>query len=73
VRANKAGCLDRCADGPTVVVYPEGVWYWIGTKADVTEIMERHILKGEIVDRLRMADPEASAMNMNFEPPFRKG
>ena len=27
VRANKAGCLDYCAQGPTVVVYPEGVWY----------------------------------------------
>ncbi len=27
VRANAAGCLDACAHGPTVVVYPEGVWY----------------------------------------------
>ena len=27
VRANRAGCLDQCEHGPTVVVYPEGVWY----------------------------------------------
>ncbi len=54
VRANKAGCLDHCEYGPSVVIYPEGVWYWVGTEADVTEIMERHILKGEIVERLLM-------------------
>jgi (2Fe-2S) ferredoxin len=40
VRANKAGCLDQCEYGPSVVIYPEGVWYWVGKEADVTEIME---------------------------------
>jgi len=54
VRANSAGCLDLCAMGPTVVVYPEGVWYFIDTPEDVKEIVRCHILKGEIVDRLRM-------------------
>jgi (2Fe-2S) ferredoxin len=54
VRANKAGCLDHCEYGPSVVVYPEGVWYWVGSEADVTEIMERHVVKGEIVERLLM-------------------
>ena len=56
VRANKAGCLDHCEMGPSVVIYPEGVWYWVGTEADVTEIMERHVMKGEIVSRLLMPD-----------------
>ncbi len=69
VRANQAGCLDMCANGPTVVIYPEGVWYWIGSKDDVTEIMERHVLKGEIVERLRMPDVASSPMPMGFEPP----
>ena len=41
VRANKAGCLDHCAQGPSVVIYPEGVWYQVKSEADVTEIMER--------------------------------
>ena len=58
VRANKAGCLDHCADGPSVVIYPEGVWYWVGTEADVTELMERHVLKGEVVERLLMPGHE---------------
>jgi (2Fe-2S) ferredoxin len=58
VRANKAGCLDHCDLGPSVVIYPEGVWYWVGSEADVTEIMERHVMKGEIVERLLMPDHE---------------
>ena len=39
-----------------MVIYPEGVWYWIGSEADVTEIMERHVLRGEVVTRLLMPD-----------------
>lgn len=54
VRANKAGCLDHCEYGPSVVIYPEGVWYWVGNEADVTEIMERHVVQGELVERLLM-------------------
>jgi (2Fe-2S) ferredoxin len=54
VRANAAGCLDSCADGPTVVVYPEGVWYGHVRVEDVPEIVERHLVKGEPVERLRI-------------------
>lgn len=54
VRANKAGCLDHCEYGPSVVIYPEGVWYWVGSESDVREIMERHICQGQIVERLLM-------------------
>jgi (2Fe-2S) ferredoxin len=39
-----------------VVVYPEGVWYRVRSEADVKEIMERHIVKGEPVERLLMPD-----------------
>jgi (2Fe-2S) ferredoxin len=59
VRANKAGCLDHCALGPSVVIYPEGVWYSVKTESDVTEIMERHVLNGEVVTRLLMPDHPA--------------
>lgn len=52
VRANAAGCLDACATGVTVVVYPEAVWYGGVTLADVPEIVERHLIKGEVVERL---------------------
>lgn len=56
IRANKAGCLDQCEHGPTVVVYPDGVWYGHVTEADVPEIVERHLVGGEPVARLRLAD-----------------
>jgi (2Fe-2S) ferredoxin len=54
VRANGAGCLDACEHGATVVVYPEGIWYGGVTPADVPEIVERHLVAGEPVERLRI-------------------
>ncbi|MFO0980669.1 MAG: (2Fe-2S) ferredoxin domain-containing protein [Planctomycetota bacterium] len=54
VRANMAGCLDQCELGVTVVIYPDAVWYGHVTPPDVIEIMDRHIGKGEIVERLRI-------------------
>ena len=56
VRANKSGCLDQCEHGPTVVVYPEAVWYGRVTLADVDEIIASHILGGQPVTRLMIAD-----------------
>jgi (2Fe-2S) ferredoxin len=58
VRANKAGCLDNCARGVSVVVYPEAVWYGGVTVQDVAEIVERHLVGGEPVERLRLKDQE---------------
>ena len=52
VRINKAGCLDRCQEGPILVVYPEAVWYTYVDRDDIDEIIDRHIVKGEIVERL---------------------
>ena len=52
VRVNKAGCLDRCEEGPCLVVYPDNVWYTYVDREDIDEIIDRHILKGEIVERL---------------------
>jgi len=56
VRANKAGCLDQCEVGPTVVVYPEAVWYGHVTPADVDEIIDSHIIGGQPVERLVIPD-----------------
>jgi (2Fe-2S) ferredoxin len=56
VRANKSGCLDQCELGPTVVVYPEAVWYGRVTPADVDEIIESHIVNGKLVERLIIPD-----------------
>lgn len=54
LRANAAGCLDACAFGTSVVVYPEGVWYAGVQVEDVLEIVESHLLGGRPVERLRM-------------------
>jgi len=54
VRINKAGCLDRCEEGPCVVVYPDNVWYTYIDREDIDEIIDRHLVKGEIVERLRI-------------------
>ncbi len=56
VRANKSGCLDQCEIGPTVVVYPDAVWYGCVTPADVDEIIDSHIIGGRPVERLIIPD-----------------
>jgi (2Fe-2S) ferredoxin len=52
VRINKAGCLDACKFGPTLVVYPDDVWYQPRTKEDMEEILQHHIQNGQVVERL---------------------
>ncbi|MGL4230087.1 MAG: (2Fe-2S) ferredoxin domain-containing protein [Casimicrobium sp.] len=54
VRVNNAGCLDRCDDGPVVVVYPEEVWYRVDSKEDVDAIIAEHVQGGKVVERLRV-------------------
>ena len=56
IRANNAGCLDQCERGVTVVVYPEQVWYGHVTEADIPEIVEKHLVGGEVVTRLLLSD-----------------
>ena len=52
VRVNIAGCLDRCELGPTMVIYPEGVWYSVPTKEDIDEVLQKHLVEGGRVERL---------------------
>lgn len=54
IRINNSGCLDRCEEGPVIVVYPEGVWYTYVDKEDIDEIIDQHLLKGQVVERLRI-------------------
>jgi (2Fe-2S) ferredoxin len=54
VRINQAGCLDRCAEGPCAVVYPDAVWYTYVDRGDIDEIIEEHLRHGRIVERLRI-------------------
>ncbi len=54
VRINQSLCLDRCELGPTMVIYPEGVWYSYATPADVDEILQVHVRDGGRVHRLML-------------------
>ncbi len=59
VRVTSTRCLGACAKGPTVVIYPEGIWYTVPKVEDAQEIIERHILNGEKVERLIMKKNKA--------------
>lgn len=54
VRINNAGCLERCDQGPVLVIYPEAVWYTYVDKEDIDEIVEQHLVQGKIVERLKV-------------------
>ncbi len=55
VRINTAGCLNRCSEGPVLVVYPEATWYTYVDDEDIDEIFEEHLLQGRVVERLLLA------------------
>jgi len=54
VRINQAGCLDRCEEGPCIVVYPEETWYTYVDEHDIDEIVEEHLRHGRVVERLKI-------------------
>lgn len=54
IRAQKSGCLDCCGQGPTMVVYPEGVFYGNVQLADVEEIVQKHLVDDGVIERLRI-------------------
>ena len=54
VRINSSGCLDRCELGPTMVIYPEGVWYSVSTREEIDEVLEKHLVEGGRVERLML-------------------
>ena len=45
VRINASGCLDKCELGPTVVIYPEAVWYTIKNEKDVDSNCFIHLIR----------------------------
>ena len=52
VKVVKTGCFGLCALGPIVIVYPEGAFYSMVSRDDVPEIVEEHLLNGNVVTRL---------------------
>ncbi len=54
VRINSAGCLNRCEEGPVIVVYPEETWYTYVDREDIDEIIDSHLTHGKVVERLKI-------------------
>ncbi|MDZ4819649.1 MAG: (2Fe-2S) ferredoxin domain-containing protein [Planctomycetota bacterium] len=52
VRANQAGCLDQCEQGPVLVIYPQGIWYGGVQLDDVDRIIDQTIIGGQILEDL---------------------
>src|ERR1700759_3482078 len=61
VRANAAGCLDQCELGPTVVIYPQAIWYGGVKPKDVPRIIEETIIGGRVLEDLLIPDEELNA------------
>lgn len=54
VRINRSGCLDRCGEGPLMVIYPQAIWYTFIDNADIDEIIESHLVHNKVVERLQI-------------------
>ena len=67
VKIVKTGCFGLCAEGPIVVVYPEGSMYCRVKKDDVAEIVTEHLLKGRIVKRLLQGSDEEKKVSADAE------
>jgi (2Fe-2S) ferredoxin len=79
VRANQAGCLDQCELGPTVVIYPQAIWYGGVKPDDVPRIIEETIVGGRILadllipaEKLNCREKAPSAAPSPGEPPDSK-
>jgi len=73
IKVVKTGCFGLCAQGPIVVVYPEGAMYTMVKVEDVKEITEEHLLKGRIVKRLLLSDSkEEDAKSLESSEFFKR-
>ncbi len=58
VKVNSTKCLGKCSEGPVLVIYPEGTWYYYKEKSDIEEILHSDIKNNQIVKRLLIKNPQ---------------
>jgi NADH:ubiquinone oxidoreductase subunit F (NADH-binding)/(2Fe-2S) ferredoxin len=73
IRVVETGCFGLCEQGPTVVVYPEGVLYCRVTPDDVPELVEEHLLKGRRLERLLYKEEVQKAVQTVPQMDFFRG
>jgi len=61
VRVVITGCNGFCAQGPVMVVQPDGVFYQMLAEKDIPHLVEEHFLKGRPVKRLMFTPPGEEA------------
>lgn len=54
IYVNETDCLGHCSDGPVVLVYPSGTYYRYESKEDIDEIIDKDLLGGKVVKRLKI-------------------
>ena len=72
VRVVRTGCFGLCARGPIMVIRPEDTFYAMAKEDDVEEIIDKHIIKGEIVERLLCKDVDGTVVKKLDELNFYK-
>jgi NADH-quinone oxidoreductase subunit F len=71
IKVVQTGCFGFCRFGPNMVIYPEGVFYCGVQPEDVPELVEEHLIKGRVVERLLYKEPEKETAVVDFkEIPF---
>lgn len=61
IRVTGTSRLDFCQFGPTLTIYPEGIWYGQVTEHDIPEIVEKHLLGNNVISRLMFLNPMVAA------------
>ena len=75
IKIVKTGCFGLCAEGPVIVIYPEGIMYYRVKPEDVDEIVSEHLLKGRYVQRLMtlsIATSSDESFSADDNPFFKK-
>ncbi len=66
------GCFGLCAMGPIMVIYPDGAFYSHVTVEDVPEIIDSHIAKGQLVERLLHKEGDTPVVSLNETRFYKK-
>ena len=64
IKIKSTGCHGFCQIGPTIKIEPENIWYIKLKPSDIPEIIERHLINGEIVERLLYRDPKTNELSI---------